>query len=100
MLNAGWFRLWIVVTATLATALTAFATYKVLGEDFCYSYVTISPGPDVSAESRKLIEHIREESLSRSYCGKTYFSPLITLEKLAEQGAVTQVAFQWLEPKG
>jgi hypothetical protein len=93
MLTTGWFRLWIVLTATLAATVGSFAAYKIWGEESCYRYVIISPGSGVSTEDKKLIGQLLEESRSRSYCGKTSFSALVTLEKLAEKGAVTHLTF-------
>src|SRR5690349_10412355 len=66
----------------------------------CYKFVTVSIAENIKSEDRDLAEHVRQEATTREFCGDTQYSALLTLESLAERGVVTQVGFQWLEPKG
>ena len=101
MFKTGWFRLWVVVSTVLLMAWLAVAGYLIWGQDACYRYVTISNRDGfVADDDMRVIEHLRDEAAKREYCGRTQFSALVTLEQLAKKGVVTQVAFQWKEPRG
>src|SRR5258708_7464230 len=100
VLRTGWFRLWVVAVLALFAALAPIAVYALWGQDVCYRYVSISTIDRLSAENTALVAGLRKETESRTYCGETQYSTLVTLEQLAKKGIVTQVGLQWQEPKG
>lgn len=78
----------------------AASAYYVWGRDACYTFLTISIPSGISQEDRDLAQNVRHEATTKVFCGPYQYSPVLTLEDLAKRGAVTQVAFQWLEPAG
>lgn len=101
MLSSGWFRLWVLLVLLTGALLAAFVTYFVAGEEACYRYVNITTSTSSEGkEEAEVIERHRVNSRSTRYCGKHQYSILVTLEHLAQAGHVSQVVFEWLEPKG
>ena len=99
-MKSGWFRLWIVVSCILVLGAVSASAYYVFGEEACYTFVTVSIADSAKQEDRQLAESIRKEATEKTFCGTSHYSPLLTLEGLAERGTVTQVGVSWLEPKG
>ena len=65
-----------------------------------YTFVRVSIADEAAADDRKLAESVRQEATTKIFTGDIQYSPVSTLEDLAKRGAVTQVAFEWLEPSG
>src|SRR5437762_1972206 len=101
MLSSGWFRVWVVATVTLVVIFLLAAGYALWGRDACYRIVTIaSVEKRLSESDSSLIDSLRKEGESNVYCGNTWFSVPLMLQELAKQGKVSQVGFQWQEPRG
>lgn len=100
MFKNGWMRVWVVLTAILLTGVIAISAYNVWGIDACYSFVSISIANDIQPEDRQLAENLKREATTKTFCGETQYSVILTLEALAQRGVVTQIGFQWLEPSG
>lgn len=98
--SSGWFRVWVVGVLTLFAVFLALAVYVLWGQATCYRFVTISALEKTSSENTVLVAHLQKETETRTYCGRTEFSALLTLEQLAKDGVVTQVGMQWQEPRG
>jgi hypothetical protein len=102
MFNNGWMRLWLVATAILLGTVAIAGAYYVWGRDACYSFVSVSvvAADNVSQADKQLAEAQKTAATSKTFCGTTEWSTLLTLESLARRGVVNQVSFQWLEPSG
>jgi hypothetical protein len=100
MFKNGWLRLWIVLTGVLLVGVAVVSANYIWGTDPCYSFVTVSIAENVRPQDRELADHVKHEATTKTFCGKSEYSALLTLEDLASRGAVTQVGFQWLEPSG
>jgi hypothetical protein len=100
MLASGWMRLWVLLSAILLTSVAIGSAYYVWGRDVCYSFVTVSVVDTDQQQDRELADRVKNDTVTRTLCGTVQYSVLLTLETLAERGVVTQVSFQWLEPRG
>ena len=100
LFSSGWFRTWVVAVLALLAVFLALAAYVLWGQDTCYRLVTISAAEKMSSENTALVAHLRKKAETLTYCGRTQFSALLTLEGLAKDGVVTQVGMQWQEPRG
>jgi hypothetical protein len=93
-------RLWVVATCSLLVATLVASAIYVWTAPVAYTFVTVSIADEVAPQDRKLAESVKQEATTKIFTGDTQYSPVLTLEDLAKRGAVTQVAFQWLEPSG
>jgi hypothetical protein len=99
-MKSGWFRLWVVLSSAILLCVVSASAYYVWVEDACYTLVTVSVADSAAQEDRQLAESVRDEATEKTFCGSTQYSPILTLEGLAERGAVTQVGLSWQEPHG
>jgi hypothetical protein len=100
MFKSGWMRLWAVATCSLLVAAVVASAVYVWAAPCAYTFVTVNIADDAAAHDRKLAESVKQEATTKIFTGDIQYSPVLTLEDLAKRGAVTQVAFQWLEPSG
>src|SRR5207249_12127441 len=98
--KSGWMRLWAVATCSLLVAAVVASAVYVWAAPFAYTFVTVNIADDAVPHDRKLAESVKQEATTKIFTGDIQYSPVLTLEDLAKRGAVTQVAFQWLEPTG
>jgi hypothetical protein len=100
MFSNGWVRLWILFTTVLLTVTFIVFAYDVWGMDVCYGFVSVSIVDNPQAQYLQLAENIKGEATTKTFCGKSTNSILLTLESLAQHNVVTQIGLQWLEPNG
>jgi hypothetical protein len=104
MFKSGWVRLWVVVSIVWLVGIGVLAAYYVWGRDACFNFESVSIADArefvIAPQDKTLAESIKNEVTTKVLCGTAATSPLLTLEGLAERGAVKQVAFQWLGPQG
>jgi hypothetical protein len=100
MFKSGWIRLWVVATCSLLIAAVVVAAIYVWGQPVKYTFFTISIADEATAQDRTLAESMKERAITTTFTGGSQYSTVLTLESLADRGAVTQVTFQWLEPTG
>lgn len=98
MTKSKWYRLWIFLSSFLLVGTTVCYCYYVWVPATCYRIVTISISDKASTTDYSLAKELQGEQ--KTFCGKRENSTIETLESLAKNGAVTQIAFQWLEPEG
>ena len=100
MFKSGWVRLWVVASIVWLVGVGVLAAYYVWGRDVCNTFESIYIADDITPQDKTLAESIKNELTTKVLCGTAATSPLLTLEGLAERGAVKQAAFQWLGPQG
>jgi hypothetical protein len=100
MFKSGWMRLWLVLSVVLLTGVSIASAYYVWGRAACYRFVTVSVADNPQQQDRQLAENVKQETTTKTFCGSFQYSPLLTLEALAQHGVVTQIGLQWLEPSG
>jgi hypothetical protein len=72
----------------------------VVANGICRSVFTISIADEATPQDQTLAESMKERAITTTFTGVLEQSTVLTLESLADRGAVTQVSFQWLEPTG
>lgn len=100
MFKNGWVRLWLVASLVAFTIFALYNIYWIWVQPICYKFVSVSVTERGSPQDQDLAEHVREEATTRTFCGKTRYSALLTIESLARKGIVSQVGVQWREPSG
>jgi hypothetical protein len=100
MFKSGWIRLWLVLTGLLLLGTVVASSFYVWVPDIRYRFVTVSIADIADVQDRHPAESIKQEVMTKTFTGDFETSPLLTLEGLAKRHAVTQVAFEWLEPSG
>ena len=100
MLRNGWIRLWIVASGFLIAGTACVSAYYVWGQEACYKFESVSPSESLSDPDQNLFDHIKSETVSKQFCGSSLVSPLLTIEDMAQRGAITQVGLEWLKPSG
>ena len=100
MFKAGWMRLWLVVSVVVLSAASIWSAYFVWGADACRKLLTVSIAETAATDRRSLAQSIESKVTSQPHCGRNVNSDFLTLDSLAKQGTVTQIAVEWLEPGG
>ncbi len=100
MFHTGWVRLWVMLSVLVMSAALLWSAYFVWGTETCRKFLTVSVADSAPPDKRSLAQPIEARLVSQAHCGMRVNSDLLTLEGLAKDGAVVQVAFEWLEPGG
>ena len=100
MFRSGWIRLWMVASTLTFICIIGLSSYYVWGESACYRFATISAAKNLSEKDRTLFDYTKRETVSKVFCGNSFIDPLLTIEDMAQRGAITQVGLEWLEPSG
>jgi hypothetical protein len=100
MFKTGWFRLWVLLSVLVLCAGLIWSAYFVWGTDACRKFLTVSIAETAVPDQRTLAQTIQSKVTSQPHCGGNANSDFLTLDSLAKEGTVTQVAVEWLEPGG
>lgn len=100
MFKTGWLRLWVLLSALVLCAGLIWSAYFVWGADACRKFLTVSITETAAPDQRSLAQSIQSKFTSQPHCGWNVNSDFLTLDSLAKDGTVTQVAVEWLEPGG
>jgi hypothetical protein len=85
--------LWIVGCA----AIFAFHLYA---QPVCYAIFTASFVDPVPEKDRALVQDIQQNLVNKPICGDAQPSLLLSAERLAKEGVLKQISFQWHESAG
>lgn len=100
MFKPGWMRLWLLLSVVVLSAAALWSAYFVWGADACRKVLTVSIAETAASDQRSLAHSIESKVASQPHCGTNVNSDFLTLDSLAKQGTVTQIAVEWLEPGG
>ena len=99
-MKRGFTRLWVFTSALWFTGCVLLLAWRIFGEPACYFVYTVSFVDPVPENDRAHVQEIKEKLIGQPLCGDTTPPLLLTLERLAKEGAATQISFQWQEPEG
>ena len=100
MFRSGWARLWVVLTLLALAVAIGWSSYYVWLVPPCYKFESITPAKNLSVQNQTLLGSIKDETIGREICSSSMVDPLLTIEEMAKQGSVTQVAIEWRGPDG
>lgn len=100
MFRSGWARLWVVLTSLALAVTISWSAYYVWLVPPCYKFESITPAKNLSAQNQTLLGSIKDQTIGREICSSSMVDPLLTIEEMAKQGSITQVAIEWHGPDG
>jgi hypothetical protein len=97
----GLTRGWIVLSAVWWAAILVFSVIQIVGEPPCYAFDSITLDDSYKGPNSDFVKNLREQLLKTDkICGLNVSTDLLGIERYAQQGAISQVAFAWLDPGG
>lgn len=98
-MRLGLTRGWIVFSLIWWMSIVGYSAFLILREPPCYAFDTIALNDAYKGAEADFVKNLREKLLNnRRICAVSISSDLLSLERYAKDGAISQVSFAWQEP--